>query len=312
MWCERARAEAPGSCSAVVAETLPVDVRLARAAARARRVLDPSSVRAISSFVFSQMEPNGSFRGRDGGGDLYYTLFALLCLDALGEAAPPTSRDFVARHSYATLDLVHLSCLVRCRRLLGLGGEEELLAGCVAEYRAPDGAFRRHHGSGVGSIYASFLALMALELCGRPLSDPPSLLEALWRRRCPDGGFADRPGMVEGTTTVTAAAVALLSSLRSSIPSSVSEWLSARRHAEGGFAAGPRALMPDLLATATALFALAEMKRPLACLAVPCFAFVDSLWHGSGGFVGHPLDTVPDCEYSFYALLGLGLLAEAL
>jgi hypothetical protein len=67
--------------------------------------------------------------------------------------------------------------------------------------------------------------------------------------------------------------------------------------------------MPDLLSTATALHALAGLAVPLAPVRERCLDFLDSLWTNAGGFYGHWADDHLDCEYTFYALMALGLLA---
>ena len=55
-------------------------------------------------------------------------------------------------------------------------------------------------------------------------------------------------------------------------------------------------------------FALQVMGASLDPIREACTEFVDLLWQDNGGFIGHPADDVPDCEYTFYALLALGIL----
>ena len=87
------------------------------------------------------------------------------------------------------------------------------------------------------------------------------------------------------------------------------DWLLARHDPQtGGFFAAQDAPLPDLLSTATALFTLSLMNIPIDNLRSQSTEFVQLLWDDTGGFCGSPADTVPDCEYTFYALLALGCL----
>ncbi len=80
---------------------------------------------------------------------------------------------------------------------------------------------------------------------------------------------------------------------------------------EGGFLANPTAPVPDLLSTATVLYALHRLRYPLdPARRNACLRFIESVMAESGGFCGHGMDDTPDCEYTFYALLALGCLAE--
>ena len=125
----------------------------------------------------------------------------------------------------------------------------------------------------------------------------------------PDGAFANHPAVASGTTTVTAAAVAMFVAAGVKVPVGTRDWLLARQSPSGGFLAGPQAPVPDLLSTATALLALNWLGIRLpADAATRCATFVESLWDESGGFCGSPPDPVPDLEYTYYALLSLGCL----
>ena len=64
-----------------------------------------------------------------------------------------------------------------------------------------------------------------------------------------------------------------------------------------------------LLSTAAALNALGTIDE-FPDNSRAHYEFVESLWDDSGGFRGHLLDPVADCEYTFYGLLALGALAR--
>jgi hypothetical protein len=71
---------------------------------------------AVASFLRSRVGPRGGFAGRSGEEDIYYTLFGVEGLVALGERPPARTADYLRSFGAgAGLDLVHLSSLVRCR-----------------------------------------------------------------------------------------------------------------------------------------------------------------------------------------------------
>ena len=115
--------------------------------------------------------------------------------------------------------------------------------------------------------------------------------------------------MKNGATPSTAAVVVLLGQAGVPVEPSVGSWLLGQCQPSGGFLAVPGALVPDLLSTATALHALVRMKVPLDHIRERCIDFVDSLWSADGGFHGTWADRTLDCEYTYYGLGTVGLLA---
>ena len=156
-----------------------------------------------------------------------------------------------------------------------------------------------------GTAYAAFLATLAYTDCRRPLPRRKALLDSI---EAPDGAYANEVNASSGHTNATAAAVLVRHWFGVEADPAVADWLMARHDARGGFLANRHAPIPDLLSTATALFALQAMNRPLDPIRETCTEFVDLLWQDNGGFSGHPADDVPDCEYTFYGLLALGVL----
>lgn len=285
-----------------------------RNARRATKLLSESSALVVD-FVRGAFNDDGGFGDRSAKSDLYYTLFGIESLVALGADLPA---DRIERYlgsfgKGASLDLVHLSCLARCWASLPRGVPEELSAQLIdriAACRSSDGAFGSSPGFEKGTVYASFLALGAHEDLGARLPQPERMAEAINERRAADGGFGNEPGMTRGTTPVTAAAMIALVSLGESIPESSTRWLLERRHESGGFIAAEAAPLPDLLSTAVALHALKRAGAASDEFREECVDFVESLWSGTGGFFGHWADETLDCEYTFYGLLALGHLAE--
>ncbi|MBN1673078.1 MAG: hypothetical protein JXR37_18675 [Kiritimatiellae bacterium] len=285
------------------------------AALGCRALLEQAAVARIAGYVRSQQAADGGFRGRGAQSDLYYTVFGIEALTALGAAVPVESlRAYLdAFGAGAGLDLVHAACLARCSARLAADrpeGWRKAVAGRIEECRSSDGGYGLRPESGASSLYAGFLAWLAYEDLDLPFPDRARLLASVYGARVGEGGYADSGAAPQGTTPTTAAAAVLVPPLGGTPSDDTADWLLARFDpTTGGFRATPDAPVPDLLSTATALFALSSNGVSVAHLRSTCTEFVELLWAESGGFCGSLLDTAPDCEYTFYALLALGCLA---
>lgn len=296
--------------------TLGVAWDIASTAREASQSLTPESAEQILEFVRRQRHADGGFAGRTPRSDLYYTLFALECLQALAQLQPhDPAVDYCASFSADDdVDFVSLAALMRCRAKLGLctvdPATDARLLSRLAQHRTGDGGYARTAGAASGTPYECFLAFLSYDELGLELPNAEPMTSCLARYRTADGAYANEPGLEQGTTPVTAAVVVLLQRLGQPVPDTAADWLQDRQHELGGFAATARTPGPDLLSTATALYALKVLNR--ADVDVPlCADFVDGLWTPSGGFCGHPGDDVADCEYTFYGLLALGCLGLA-
>ena len=288
--------------------------KLLQAAGKAADPLCDARDRVVA-FVGGQFNDDGGARARSGRSDLYYTVFALQCLEALGADIPadrvaPYVRVFGGGDG---LDLVHLASLLRARALVrcdegpgGVGGE---LARRIDRFRAEDGGYHPAAAQARGTVYAAFLACGAVQDLGLELQNPDGVVRSVRSCRSADGAYANSPGQALGSTPATAAAVTLLADLGGPIDPGAVDWLRQRCDPRGGFRANPLAPAPDLLSTAVALHSLGQAEAPIADLIAPCIDFVDSLWDPRGGFFGHWADGSLDCEYTFYGLLALGHLA---
>jgi len=281
----------------------------------------------IERFLRSRMTADGGFADRSGRSDLYYTVFGLEALAALGADVPlgPIARYVHRFGAGESLDLVHLSCLVRCLADLadlagpraaehpcGAAGEDfrRAVLGRLESFRTSDGGYH-HAGMGLsGSAYGCFLATGAYDDLGAALPDAdrvPACLESL---KTPDGAYANDRDMPVGLTPVTAAAVAVLRRFGRPVEPGTIRWLRARLNPhDGGFLAVPDAPVSDLLSTATALHALAAAGESLDDIRRPCLDFLHGLWSETGSFRGSAFDDLPDCEYTWYGLLATGHLA---
>ncbi len=284
-----------------------------QAASRASRLLGESAG-LVANFLLNHLTSEGGFKDRDGKSDLYYTVFGLEGMLALGVEVP-VSHLIAYLESFGggeELDFVHTTCLARCWAALpGVDCPPEFrtrIMRRVASFRSEDGAYSDTPGSAKGTLYGCFLAAGAYQDLEEALPDQPALLACIQGLRAEDGGYANGDDLPMGLTPPTAAAASLLHHLGHPVPPELTGWLLARHHPKGGFFATPIAPIPDLLSTATALHALAGLEVDLGNLKEPCLDFIDSLWSKVGAFHGSWADDGLDCEYIFYALLALGHL----
>lgn len=268
-------------------------LEMLQAARRAPARLNESAD-LVRQFIRRQQLPDGSFRDRSGRSDIYYTVFGLDCLLALGEPLPTSLENYLRSFGDgATLDFVHFTCLARGWSVFQ---PPAALLNRLATFPAPQ------------TVYDCYLAFGAYQDLRMPLPDTGPWLRCLESLRSRDGAYGNAPGLPLGSTTATAAAATLLRHLGATVPSELGLWLLAQCRPEGGFVAMPRTPMPDLLSTATALHALAGLRVPFDHIKEPCLDFLDSLWTNEGGFHGHWADDHLDVEYTSYALLALGHL----
>ena len=269
----------------------------------------------VAKFLGGQFNSDGGAKDRTGRSDLYYTVFALDGLAALG-CDPPVEATRAYLRGFgdgADLDFVHRACLARAWATRPAGSLDADRARRITQrietHRSADGGYAGTPGSDCGTAYDCFLALGAYQDLGNEPPDSAGLGRCVTGLRLPDGAFANERGLDVGTTPATAAAAVLSRELGLPVPPEVGDWLLAQADDRGGFRAAAGAPIPDLLSTATALHALAALAVSIDPIRETCLDFVDSLWTGHA-FRGHWADEVEDCEYAFYALLALGHLSS--
>lgn len=287
--------------------------KMLQAAGRSRQLLDGAAAGRIADFVLAKANADGGFRGRAAESDLYYTVFAVESLLALGAGLPlrDLKRYLAGFGDGEGLDLVGLSCLARCHaRLSSAGAPGEIVravAGRIEECRSR-GGYALLPGAARPTVYSGFLAWTALEDLGLTPADADGVVGSIEELRRRDGGYANDESVRNGTTTATSAAVVLAAHLGLAADASAGKWLLGRQGRHGGFFASEGAALPDLLSTATALFALRTLQAPLEGVRAQSLDFVEAHWDETGGFRGHLADSAGDCEYTFYGLLALGCL----
>ena len=179
----------------------------------------------------------------------------------------------------------------------------------LSQCRSGDGGFALEPGRETGTLYDAFLALGIYQDIGTSMPAPAVLGASFETLRSRDGGFANQADLPWGTAPSTAAAVAVLHQLEMPAPPEIGPWLLTQVHPKGGFKAMPEAPLPDLLSTATTLHALSILGTDYSVVSELCLDFLDTLWSGHS-FHGHWADDELDAEYTFYALLALGHLAD--
>jgi len=280
-------------------------------AARRSATLLGESAGLVVSFIADRLAPDGGFRGRSDEGDLYYSVFALGALVAL-QAAIPAERLVPWIESLgdgASLDLVHLACLARCRAVLSVHDAriDKAILDRIESHRSRDGGYAESPDAASATAYGCFLAAGAYQDLGASVPDPQSVAGSLAPLRRPEGGYGNSPEMPGASVPSTAAVIILQRHLGRRGDESAAAWLKGQFRPYGGVGAWPGAPASDLLSTAVALYALRTAGVELDDIREACLDFVDSLW-SRGGFHGCGADLTPDCEYTFYGLLALGSL----
>jgi len=255
-------------------------------------------------------------RAQQGGAapDLYYTMFEIDCLLALGEVPGRADADRLRGYGDGSaLDTVHLACLSRCWSRWPDGVPEGVRGSVLrraAACRAADGGFALEVGAPRSSMYAGFLLISALQDAGVADMRAAGLLPAVEGAHAGGGGYAEEPGRTAVATNATVAAILLHRAAGVRARARAVRWLRSQHRPGGGFGATPAAPLPDLVSTATALTALKAAGASFAALRDECLDFVEGLWDERGGFVGTAADTQADVEYTFHALLCFGCLTS--
>ena len=297
------------------AAAMSIRLEMIRAVSRSKAVME-DSISSVINFLTTSINPDGGFKGRDRQSDLYYTVFGLEALLALGAAfSQNQTLNFIQESiKKKPIDLVHLAAMIRC--LANLSGNDikkkirEKFVKNLEMFRSKDGGFANDIGIEHGTAYGCFLALAAYQDLAIDMPGETELGQCILALSIADGGFTNNIKIKTASTNATAAAMIILKHLNRSSEKKNADWLLAQCTSDGGFLAMPMAPVPDLLSTATALHALVITGFEIDTIKERCLDFVDSLWCGKGGFCGNWADSIVDCEYTYYGLLALGHLGK--
>ncbi len=294
---------------------MTIRLEMIEAVSRSKAVMG-DSVSSVVNFLTASINPDGGFKGRDKQSDLYYTVFGLEALLALGGTFPRNKifnfvQGFIDKD---TVDLVHLAAAIRCCVNLSEGDIEKSLREKfikdLERFRSKDGGFANEMGVEHGTAYGCFFALIAYQDLQTDMPAHTKVAQCIGALAIPDGGFTNNAKIKTASTNATAAAMIVLNHLHQSSDKKNADWLFNQCTSDGGFVAMPMAPIPDLLSTATALHGLAVTGFEIDTIKERCLDFVDSLWCGKGGFYGNWTDDIVDCEYTYYGLLALGHLGK--
>lgn len=277
--------------------------QMLKAASRAEISLG-NRAESVVRFITGRVSEDGGFKDRAGKSDLYYTVFGIEALLALGVDIPREKfTSYLAQFEHAqSLDFIHLACLVRCWADLTCPvqpGIRNTIAQRIGNRLAEH-----------DTIYTCFLALCAYQDLGVQISGNKTFVDCVRSHRTVDGGYANEFGFKVGATPSTAAAVTILHHLNEPVPKQAIDRLFSCIGPNGGFRVMPQVGDADLLSTATALHALSEADVPMLDIRQQCLDFVDGLWEPDGGFCASSTDRTADCEYTYYALLAMGHLSQ--
>ncbi len=270
-----------------------------------------------ANFVAETQMKDGCFRGRQGGGDLYYTDFGVRIMAALApecEALTLTAGR-INREWPAPKNVLECFSLLNIARILSncdlpTSTDNAAIALCLETQLLPEGGFARP-GSSQVSAYNTFLAALCWEMMDAELPNADGAVRAIRSLKCGDGGCCEAPGQTTGQTSATAAAVAsltILHSLSDEDARGAVDFLSRMQTSDGGLLAQPSAPQPDLLSTFTGaltLFGLGGLDR----IDLPAMAqFLGQVISKHGGFRASPSDNEEDVEYTYYGLATFALL----
>lgn len=293
--------------------------------------LAPPEYRARHArWLKAQQRPSGGFANRRGKPELYYTAFALRALSALDELSAEcavSAGKYLREHLHKTdallmkqpagafCDAVAAASWWNskslCEEVVGqfltddeIAAAKDITQQRLTKLRRDDGGWAKTDRDGCGSLYHAFLAATAFMEMG--LERIPgawnaqlfikSLVQA-------DGGFLENRYSKRPGTNGCAAGIALVILLGLPMDTDPhAAFVKTMHSGEGGFYATPAAPVADLLSTYTALFTLKLLNKLEPRYVHGALRYARERESPEGGYTGFALESVVDCEYTFYGL----------
>ena len=279
-----------------------------------------------TAYILNAQQPDGGYRGRESGSDLYYTSFALRGLAISGKLHGPSAEraaGFLHDQLEKEIAVVDLIALIYSVKLLQVSAGLDVLQKKGAAWRnrlveflntcqRPDGGYARGPDNPRSSTYQTFLSLICFELLNASPKDPEATVRFLRSQQRDDGGFVEFAPMRRSGTNPTAAAIGglkILDQTPDALRKEVAEFLAGMQTSEGGLRANTRIPIADLLSSFTGLFTLIEIGEQDRLHLDELANFVSQLSDNNNGFCAALWDTETDVEYTFYGLGSLALLA---
>ncbi len=300
--------------------------QLADRVARGLSEIDSARLERHRAFLIAQQMPDGGFRGREGGSDLYYTGFAVRALAVSGGISDDVRElltAYLGSVNPLKLGVIDLLSWLYSALVVQASGGPDLLGTAPSDFaeqvsqmleanRVSDGGYAKAAEGSAGSTYQSFMVALTYEMIGRKIPRRNALIQFLYDRQRDDGGFVEIAPMKRSGTNPTAAAAALLRSLNAideDIADDILAFLTDVISSEGGFQANTRIPFADGLSTFTALLTAQDLRRrDLISPDKVLNWLATSIERPEGGFKGASWDQQADVEYTFYGLGILGLL----
>lgn len=305
---------------------------------KAKEALSEDAQNHIVSFLCSQKCESGGFIDKAGKSDLYYSVFGYtlaLILDLKLNIAD--EKKYLKQFEQQNLDFVHSVCLVRAFYLLHLidlkqktgfkstkylriGFAKDLIIGKLAKktmndcsevlweiesYISKDEGYNHNaKGEEQSTVYANYLMWTLYQDLQIEKDSIEEIQNANRSLMLNNGSYVNESNSSDGVTSATAAGMIMNLDHGKS-----KDWLLQMRSKRGGFIAGTDVPVSDLLSTATALLALKLSGENMDSFAENSLNFINLHWDESGGFFGSIADMSCDVEYTYYALLALGVLS---
>ena len=309
---------------------------------KANNKLSTEANSLVRKFIKSCHHHDGGFNDKAGKPDPYYSVFGY-SLALLFEIDLDYEKEQSFLNSWPennSVDLVHAVSLVRCKLLLEairffnknpkiqkmfsnsdflkdlvisrmnnkIVNENRQLIDIIEKYKSKDKGYNQNgKGEENSTVYASFL-VWSLYADLEIKIENKTIFEGIEKLRLQNGAYANETNSPSGVTTATSAGLIMEYLIKNSVNESSVEWLKIQQTKPGGFIAAENVPIADLLSTATALLALSCTNNFESIEKEKVLNFINLHWDNTGGFFGSVADLKPDCEYTFYALLTLGLL----
>lgn len=319
-----------------------VNFQILNSLEKAASSLSNEAFELVRSFILSKIDADGGFVDRSGKADPYYTVFGLT-LAYVFDIKPDIKafthflNDWQNKNK---VDFVHAISIVRCNYLLeaikyagNLGAlsrfvskmsfsrkdiskvigkriavKQKQVLNLLNDYKVKSGGYNHlKKNEESASVYANFLIYGMFEDLNINKPENKLLAESILELQLFNGSFVNHPGSKQGIASNTAAGIILLFENGYPVDNSTN-WLKDQIGPAGGFFAGEEVPVADILSTATSLLALSLTGTATDKIISQAINFVNLHWDESGGFFGSVADQIPDVEYTFYALLAVGLL----
>ncbi len=200
------------------AVVMTIRLEMIKAVSRSKAVME-DSISSVINFLTASINPDGGFKGRDKQSDLYYTVFGLEALLALGGTFPRNQiSNFIQGFTKKDpVDLVHLAALIRCCANLPENNIEKRLRDKFTKdlerFRSKDGGFANDIGNEHGTAYGCFFALTAYQDLQIDMPSQTMVAQCIGALSIPDGGFTKNTKIKSASTNATAAAMIALNHL---------------------------------------------------------------------------------------------------